>query len=87
MLNMFLLNYSLVEAVVSIVKMWWQCATCVKLTFVLSQMHTYARFSVVLLVIRFVWLWCGCIFCEQVAKISVEYSIIWFPVVLLLFVL
>ena len=69
-----------------VIKMWCQCATCVKLVFVLSQMLTYTRFSVVLLVISFVWLWCECIFCEQFPMFSVEYSIILFPV-LLLFVL
>ena len=66
-----------------VVKMWCQCATCVKLVFVLSQMLTYTRLSVVLIC----WLWCGYIFCEQFPMFSVKYSIILFPVVLLLFML
>ena len=43
----------LIEAVMSliVVKMWCQCTTCVKLVFVLSQMLTNTRFSVVLLLI------------------------------------
>ena len=43
----------LVEAVMSLiaVKMWCQCATCVKLVFELRQMLTCTSFSVVLLVI------------------------------------